>query len=214
MLTITARKNDVSLKTAHNVVFVPKGAHFYPTLKSAKFPIRKSRKMFDISMAEYGSNEEAIIGKARAYKRMGHHNTAYDLYEHFLRYFGAVSQYTKDVRYAYKRQAYRSGLDSFRRGKYSAAISFFRRVIRNFPYDRLAENALYWIGDSHFSLKKFKLNKHLKYCYLITYCPFMINPADIWQFQRNAIYSKEVYNQCSVLSPFQGIRLSSQSIEP
>ncbi len=116
---------------------------------------KKSKRMFDISLSEYGSNEEAIIGKARAYKRMGHDNDAYDLYEYFIKYYGAISQYTEDVKRSYKQQAYASGLHAFRKGRYYAAISFFNRVLRNFPYDKRSENALYWVGESYFAIKKF-----------------------------------------------------------
>lgn len=115
----------------------------------------KSKRMFDISLSEYGSNEEAIIGKARAYKRMGYDNDAYNLYEYFIRYYGAISQYTDDVKRSYKQQAYASGLHAFRKGSYSAAISYFNRILRNFPYDKISENALYWIGESNFAMRKF-----------------------------------------------------------
>src|SRR5208337_489491 len=46
-----------------------------------------SKRMFDLALAENGSNEEAILGKARAYKRLGHDSQAYDLYDHFLKYY-------------------------------------------------------------------------------------------------------------------------------
>jgi TolA-binding protein len=122
-------------------------------LKLGRF--KKSKRMFDISLTEYGGNEEAILGKARSYKHMGYDTKAYDLYDYFLKYYGAISQYTGDVRRSYREQAYQSGLSAFRRGRYSAAISFFRRILTHFPYDRKAENALYWIGESYFAMKKF-----------------------------------------------------------
>ena len=116
---------------------------------------KRSKRMFDISLTENGSNEDAILGKARANKRMGYDNETYDLYDHFLKYYGAISQYTKDVRRSYKEQAYKSGLNAFRRGGYNNAISFFKRVLRNFPYDKWSENSLYWTGESYFALRKF-----------------------------------------------------------
>ncbi len=122
-------------------------------LKLGRF--EKSKRMFDISLTEYGGNEEAILGKARSYKHMGHDTQAYNLYDYFLKYYGAISQYTGDVRRSYREQAYQSGLSAFRRGHYSAAISFFRRILIHFPYDRKAENALYWTGESYFAMKKF-----------------------------------------------------------
>ncbi len=115
----------------------------------------RAKRMFDISLQESGSNQEALLGKARAYKRMGYDEDAYNLYEYFLKYYGAVSQYTGDVRMAYREQAYRSGLSAFRRGHYSRAIGFFNRVLRNFPFDSRSEYSLYWIGESYYGMKSF-----------------------------------------------------------
>lgn len=116
---------------------------------------QRANRMFDIALSEHGSNEEALVGKARARKRMGHDSDAYDLYDHFLKYYGEVSQYTGDVRSSYRDQAYRSGLSAFRGGNYSGAITYFRRVIDHFPGDRLSENALYWTGESYFARRHF-----------------------------------------------------------
>lgn len=115
----------------------------------------RANRMFDIALSEYGSNEEALVGKARSRKRMGYDTEAYDLYDHFLKYYGAVSQYTEDVRKSYRDQAYRSGLESFRRGNYNGAISYLSRIVGYFPGDRLTENALYWIGESYFAGRRF-----------------------------------------------------------
>ncbi len=116
---------------------------------------KRAKRMFDISVSEFGSNEEAILGKARSYKRLGEDDNAYDLYEHFIKYYGAVSQYTNDVKKSYKEQAYKSGIDSFRKGHYSKAITFFNRVLNNFPSDRLSENSLYWIGECYYAMRSF-----------------------------------------------------------
>ncbi len=116
---------------------------------------RKAKQMFDIALSEYGSNEDAIIGKARALKWMGNDNEAYDLYEYFLKYYGAVSQYTSDVKNAFKEQAYNSALNAFRNGRYAAAISYFNRILRNFPYDKKSENALYWTGECYYAMGQF-----------------------------------------------------------
>ncbi len=115
----------------------------------------KAKRMFDIALAEYGNNEDAIIGQARALKWMGKENEAYDLYEYFLKYNGAVSQYTGDVKKAYRDQAYNSGLNAFKNSRYSSAISFFNRILANFPGDKITENALYWIGESYYGMSQF-----------------------------------------------------------
>ena len=122
---------------------------------------QKAKRMFDISLHENGGNQEAILGKARVYKHTGSDAAAYDIYEHFLRYFGSISPYSRDVRRAYREQAYRSGLREYRRGNYWQAISFFNRVIRNFPNDSKVEYALYWTGESYFAQRNF--NRAMNY---------------------------------------------------
>jgi TolA-binding protein len=116
---------------------------------------QRAKRMFDIAVNEFGSNEEALIGKARVAKHLGYDREAYDLYEYFLKYYGGVSQYTKDVRAAYKNQAYHSGIAAFRMGDYSSSIAYFSRVLKNFPDDSLAENSLYWAGECYFAAGRF-----------------------------------------------------------
>jgi len=128
-------------------------------LKKSQY--RRSLRMFDLAMKENGENEEAVIGKARAYKRLGMDSNAYNMYDHFLKYYGNFSYYTNDVVKSYDRQLYSSGLNSFKRGRYYPAIAFFRKYISKFPGERKTENALYWIGESFFALKKY--NSAVKY---------------------------------------------------
>ena len=115
----------------------------------------KSKKMFDLALSENGSNEEAILGKARAYKHTGNDGQAYELYDHFLRYYSNFSSYTNDVSNSYMRQLYESGLNSYRRGSYYQAITYFKKYLSRFPSTMRAENSLYWMGESYFSLKKY-----------------------------------------------------------
>lgn len=117
--------------------------------------VDRSGRMFDLAIAENGNNEEAIIGKARVYKRMGQDMRAYDLYDHFLKYYANFSNYTDDVNNAYMKQLYESGINNYRRGRYFPAIEFFQRYLQNFPHTDRSENALYWIGESYFSLKRY-----------------------------------------------------------
>ena len=115
----------------------------------------KARRMFEISLGEYGRNEDAILGRARALKHLGKAGDAYDNYDYFLKYYGEISQYTDDVKTSYREQAYQSGLHAFRKGQYWQAISFFKRVLTHFPGHSKSENALYWTGECYFQLKKF-----------------------------------------------------------
>lgn len=122
-------------------------------LKRGEF--EKSRRMFDLALAENGSNEEAILGKARVYKRIGHDSDAYEMYDHFLKYFSNFSYYTNDVTSSYVKQLYDSGLNSYRKGRYWQAISFFQKFLKQFPTSERAENSLYWIGESYFAMKDY-----------------------------------------------------------
>lgn len=115
----------------------------------------KSKRMFDIALTEDGDNEEAILGKARAYKRLGQDESAYNMYDYYLRYYGNFSHYADDVKRAYVHQVYRSGHENYRRGRYSSAISYFRRVLDHFPDSAYAENSLYWIGQCYFAMHRY-----------------------------------------------------------
>jgi len=117
--------------------------------------LQKSKRMFDLALSENGNNEEAILGKARTYKRMGQDGQAYDLYDHFLKYYSNFSNYTGDVTSSYTKQLYESGIINYRKGKYYPAISYFKKYLTQFPGSSKTENSLYWIGESYFSLKQY-----------------------------------------------------------
>jgi TolA-binding protein len=114
-----------------------------------------SKRMFDLALNENGSNEEAILGKARVYKRTGNDGQAYELYDHFLKYYSNFSSYTGDVTGSYQKQLYESGLNNYRRGRYSSAITYFKKYLAQFPSTQRSENSLYWLGESYFSLKDY-----------------------------------------------------------
>ncbi len=115
----------------------------------------RARRMFEIALREHGSNEDAILGRARSLKHLGQESEAYDNYDYFLKYYGEISQYTDDVKDSYRNQAYQSGLHAFRKGQYWKGIGFFKRVLTHFPGHKRSENALYWTGECYFALKKF-----------------------------------------------------------
>jgi TolA-binding protein len=122
-------------------------------LKTGEF--QKSKRMFDLALSENGNNEEAILGKARTYKRMGQDGEAYELYDHFLKYYSNFSNYTGDVTKSYAKQLYESGLNNYRRGRYYPAITYFKKYLTQFPGTSNTENSLYWIGESYFALKQY-----------------------------------------------------------
>jgi len=122
-------------------------------LKNTEF--QKSKRMFDLALSENGNNEEAILGKARTFKRMGQDEQAYELYDHFLKYYSNFSYYTADVTKSYTKQLYESGINNYRKGRYYPAITYFKKYISQFPGTSKTENSLYWIGESYFALKQY-----------------------------------------------------------
>ena len=117
--------------------------------------LQKAKNMFDFALAEKNDNEDAILGKARTLKRLGRDMEAYDLYDHFLKYYGNFSNYTKDVSSSYEKQLYESGLNEYKKGKYTSAIVFFKKYISQFPNNQRAGNSLYMLGESYFSLNQY-----------------------------------------------------------
>ncbi len=49
---------------------------------------------------------------------------------------------------------YQTAYIDFTRGNYNLAVAAFREYLRLYPTTSLAENAQYWIGESHFSLAR------------------------------------------------------------
>ena len=117
--------------------------------------IKKSLRMFDIALRTKSRNEEAILGRARSYKRLGKDERTYDIYDNFLKYYGAFSQYTKDVRSSYLKQLYKSARVAYKKGSQYRSIKFHQRLLTRFRGSKYTENSLYWIGESYFSLKKY-----------------------------------------------------------
>ena len=116
---------------------------------------KTSLRMFDIALNENGSNEDALLGKALVFKRLGEDNKAYDLYEYFLKFFGPFSSYGQDVRASYLTQVYESGLNAYRKREYSKSIGYFKRLLNYFPVSDRTENTLYWLGENYYALKKY-----------------------------------------------------------
>jgi tol-pal system protein YbgF len=52
--------------------------------------------------------------------------------------------------------AYERSLTLFRNGKHEEAIAGFRGFLRTQPKSDLAENAQFWIGESHFALRQYE----------------------------------------------------------
>ena len=153
LLTILNNTNNRDLRSR---VYTELG-HTFLKMKA----YRKSKRMFDIALSESGDNEDALLGKARTYKRLGEDYKAYNLYEYYFKYYGAFSHYYNDVKRSYLEQVYQSGHREFRRGKYYSAITYFERILKYFSHNEKTENCLYWIGQCHYVMKNYQ--KSLRY---------------------------------------------------
>lgn len=51
---------------------------------------------------------------------------------------------------------YEKSLALFRNGKHEEAIAGFRGFLRTYPKSDLAENAHFWVGESHFALRQYE----------------------------------------------------------
>lgn len=51
---------------------------------------------------------------------------------------------------------YQQAYDDYLRGNYDLAIASFEEYLENFPNTDLADNATYWIGESHYRQEKFR----------------------------------------------------------
>jgi tol-pal system protein YbgF len=52
-------------------------------------------------------------------------------------------------------EAYRMAYNDYLKGNYDLAVESFKLYLQQFPASPLADNALYWIGECHFSQKKY-----------------------------------------------------------
>lgn len=117
--------------------------------------VSRADRAFDLALRENSGNQEAILGKARALKRLGKSTEAFQQYDYFLSHHGSFSQYTRDVRNAYLKQSYSTALSHFKKGSYWPAIKYFRLVLKKFPESKYTENSYYWIGESYYKLERY-----------------------------------------------------------
>ncbi len=54
-----------------------------------------------------------------------------------------------------KQQLYDESLELYNKGSFEEAIAAFEQFVILYPQDALTDNALYWIGESYYALKKF-----------------------------------------------------------
>ncbi|MFW6366157.1 MAG: tetratricopeptide repeat protein [Spirochaetota bacterium] len=117
--------------------------------------VSRAEQAFELSLREYSENQEAILGKARALKRLGKSSEAFEQYDYFLAHHGLFSQYTRDVKNAYLKQSYATALSHFKNGSYWSAINYFNIVLNRFPGSKYTENSCYWIGESYYKLGRY-----------------------------------------------------------
>jgi len=53
-------------------------------------------------------------------------------------------------------EMYKDAMTSFREGNYAEAEAGFARILQDYPDDRLADNAAYWLGEIYYSRKDYE----------------------------------------------------------
>jgi tol-pal system protein YbgF len=56
-----------------------------------------------------------------------------------------------------EQRAYDAAHQLRRNGNYAGAITAFQAFVKTYPKSRLAPAAQYWVGDSHFNLREFRV---------------------------------------------------------
>jgi tol-pal system protein YbgF len=106
------------------------------------------------SRKENMNSEQAVLGRARAFLKMGLTEKAIDLYADFLKY-NPQSPYAKDVRATVLDVMYNYAFNMYQSRDQRTAVRYFDMITELFPDDPKAENALYWIGECYYDRKDY-----------------------------------------------------------
>ena len=111
------------------------------------------------------SSELGLLGRARVNIKLGEPESAFKIYEDFLRFYPS-SRYKADVKKAFLKQVTAYALTKRKQKKFVEAIIYFSRIVKNFPDSPESEYALYKIGESYYDLKNY--TKALSFYYKVT----------------------------------------------
>ncbi|MCX8096911.1 MAG: tetratricopeptide repeat protein [Spirochaetes bacterium] len=106
------------------------------------------RKDYDNALMyfERANNEYSQLGKARVYIDKGDYESAFYVYDNFLKY-NPNSKYYKSVYDAYAKQLYGYASRLLRDKEYSTAVRYYERVLQTFPNTIYEDASLYWLGE-------------------------------------------------------------------
>ncbi|MGC8870010.1 MAG: tetratricopeptide repeat protein, partial [Brevinematia bacterium] len=103
---------------------------------------------------EKANTELAELGKARVFIDKGDYESAFYIYDNFLKYRSG-SKYYKSVYDAYSKQLYTYAFRLLRDKDYSQAAKYFVKTVNTFPNTIYEDAALYWLGEVYAIYKKY-----------------------------------------------------------
>lgn len=103
---------------------------------------------------EKANTELAQLGKARVYVEKGDYESAFFIYDNYLKY-NPNGKYYKSVYDAYSKQMYGYAFRLLKDKEYSLAAKYFARVVNTFPNTIYEDSSLYWLGEIYGIYKKY-----------------------------------------------------------
>ncbi len=112
------------------------------------------KALYYFNRNENMNSELAVLGRAKTYLKMGNTPKAIDIYEDFIKY-NAHNPIVKSVSAKYLELVYNYAFNLYSAKDNLAAVSYFTRLIGQFPENPKVENAWYWIGECYYDLKDY-----------------------------------------------------------
>lgn len=103
---------------------------------------------------EKANTELAQLGKARVYVEKGDYESAFYIYDNYLKY-NPTGKYYKSVYDAYSKQMYSYAFRLLRDKEYSLAAKYFMKTKDTFPNTIYEDASLYWLGEIYALHKKY-----------------------------------------------------------
>ncbi len=114
------------------------------------------RKDYDTALMyfEKANTELSQLGKARVYVEKGDYESAFYIYDNYLK-FNPGGKYYKSVYDAYSKQMYGYAFRLMKEKEYSQAAKYFAKVASTFKNTIYEDASLYWLGEIHAIYKKY-----------------------------------------------------------
>lgn len=103
---------------------------------------------------EKAGTELAELGKARIFIEKSDYESAFYIYDNFLKY-NPSSKYYRSVHEAYLKQLYGYAFRLLKDKEYSQAAKYFAKTVNTFPNTSYEDAALYWLGEIYAIYKKY-----------------------------------------------------------